>query len=263
MPLLDFKAHLIMRYLILTFVAALALSSCSEENTGQAAEESGSQPVATEEVKDSVQVDPLLLEHLNPDLKPFYHGVASGDPTNSAVVIWTRVTPSFKASEVSVDWEVSRTPDFSVTLQEGTFRTGPERDYTVKVDVKDLEAGQHYYYRFKAEEQYSLVGETNTLPQDPEEMRIAFASCSNYEWGYFNAYAAMAADEDIDLVVHLGDYIYEYAVGVYGDTSLGRFNVPDKEITALQDYRTRYSLYRLDPDLQAAHQKKAIYHDLG
>lgn len=186
-------------------------------------------------------------------LKPFYHGVASGDPTPNSVIIWTRVTPGRKVPEVRVRWEVASDPEFQFLVESGEVLTGPEQDYTVKVDVGLLEAGTLLYYRFKAFRATSMVGRTKTLPQEAEEVTLAAVSCSNYEWGYFNAYDALAKETEVDAVLHLGDYIYEYGPGTYGDTTLGRTNIPRKEIISLTDYRTRYSQYRLDPDLREVH----------
>lgn len=198
-----------------------------------------------------------LAPLLDPALAPFYHGVASGDPTQSAVIIWTRVTPMQKTSaDVTVSYEVSETADCKRPVASGKFVTGPSRDYTVKVDVTGLKENTVYYYRFRYKGKYSVIGSTKTLAADPEKMTVAFVACSNYEWGFFNNYRFIAENPDIEMVVHLGDYIYEYAPGGYGDTTLGRKHVPAKEITTLEDYRTRYSQYRLDPDLREAHRLK-------
>ena len=194
----------------------------------------------------------------DPALKPFYHGVASGDPTQDAVIIWTRITPATQLPAVEVTWELSTDETFATVLQQGTLSTGPERDYTVKVDVQGLQAGTQYYYRFKGLEGLSPKGATKTAPAQAEQLNFAVVSCSNYENGYFNAYGAIADDAEIDAVIHLGDYIYEYESGRYGDTSIGRLNLPDKELIALSDYRTRYSQYHLDPDLRDAHGRHAF-----
>ncbi len=185
---------------------------------------------------------------------PFYHGVASGDPLPDAVIIWTRVTPATEVSSVVVDWEVSTSESFDQDSQSGTFETDSARDFTVKVDVTNLNPGTTYYYRFKALGQQSTIGTTKTAANSGP-VNFAVVSCSNYEWGYFNAYRAIAERNDLDAVLHLGDYIYEYGSGSYGDTSLNRINIPNKEIISLSDYRTRYSQYRLDEDLKAAHAK--------
>lgn len=185
-------------------------------------------------------------------MAPFYHGVASGDPLYDRVIIWTRVTPEYSLPSVEVHWEVSTGETFQSILKKGTVSTDPSKDYTVKVDVDGLEEGTQYHYRFTALNKTSMVGKTKTASKNAEYLRFGVVSCSNYEWGFFNAYGALA-NEDLDAVVHLGDYIYEYAAGGYGDTTLGRPPIPDKEIISLQDYRSRYSQYRLDKELIVAH----------
>jgi len=188
----------------------------------------------------------------------FTHGVASGDPLSDRVILWTRALPgSGTHGEVEVRWEASADEDFNSIVTWGTTRTTAGRDYTVKVDVVGLEPGKRYFYRFSGEGVTSRVGQTRTLPAaDVDEYRLGVASCSNYPQGYFNAYRHMAETE-LDLVVHLGDYIYEYAEGVYASKvaleQLGRHVKPDHETVALEDYRMRYGLYRSDADLQAVH----------
>lgn len=193
-------------------------------------------------------------KYWNPSLKPFYHNVASGDPLFDRVIIWTRVTPA-EAGPVEVNWEVATDPQMRDVVREGKMTTSAERDYTVKVDVLALEPDTRYYYQFSALGADSPVGRTKTAPANgSDSVRFAVVSCSNFEAGYFNAFDRIAALEDLDAVLHLGDYIYEYEPGRYGDTTLGRFHLPPKEIVELQDYRTRYSQYRLDEDFQKVHQ---------
>lgn len=187
-------------------------------------------------------------------LAPFYHGVASGDPLYDQVIIWTRVTPADSLPDIDVVWEVSLDNDFKEIVKSGTVSTDPDRDYTVKVDVEGLDEGTTYFYRFHALGSSSMIGKTKTASKNPRQLNFGVVSCSNYEWGYFNAYGALAKEE-LDAVIHLGDYIYEHAPGVYGDSTLARTTVPANEIITLQDYRTRYSQYRLDKDLIAAHAK--------
>jgi len=186
------------------------------------------------------------------NLAPFYHGVASGDPLQESVVIWTRVTPKQKLKEIPVEWEVASGQNFQNILQTGQATTFPNRDYTIKVVVSNLQPNTKYYYRFKSLDRYSKTGTTKTLPAGDEPVNLAFMSCSNIEWGYFNTYAAVLKD-DVDAVIHLGDYLYEYGPNVYGDTTFIRKNLPPHEIVTLQDYRDRYSQYRLDEDLQNLH----------
>jgi alkaline phosphatase D len=197
-------------------------------------------------------------------LKPFYHGVASGDPLTDRVVIWTRVTPPDSAVSVLVKWELSIEPTFQKLVQTDIVATTPKSDYTVKVDVEQLQPGTVYYYRFSAFDIYSPIGRTRTLPTtSPDSLKLAVVSCSNWEFGYFNAYDRIA-EKDVDAVLHLGDYIYEYEPGRYGDTTIGRKHLPAKEIISLSDYRTRYSQYRLDQGLRnmtARHPLIAVWDD--
>lgn len=191
----------------------------------------------------------------DPDQAPFYHGVASGDPLQDGFVIWTRITPKHKEEIIDVQWEVAIDGAFKHIIQSGKQSTSPEKDYTIKLEIEGLDSGKVYYYRFKGFDKYSKTGRSKTLPaKDQTSIQLAVASCSNIEFGYFNAYAAMLNDE-LDAVIHLGDYIYEYGPDVYGDTSFTRKNIPPHEIITLQDYRDRYSQYRLDQDLQNIHGK--------
>ncbi|HYG49913.1 MAG TPA: alkaline phosphatase D family protein [Flavobacteriales bacterium] len=193
-----------------------------------------------------------LENHIDKSLKPFYHGLASGDPLPDAVIIWTRVTPEFHQN-VEVFWEMYSDAGLKNLVQSGKTSTDAEKDYTVKIDVKGLQPGTFYYYRFKALGTISARGRTKTAAAgEVKNLRLGFASCSNYAWGYFNAYNAMAGDT-LDAVVHLGDYIYEHKQGSYAQKKMGRHHIPNKEITELTDYRTRYSQYRLDKDLQKVH----------
>ena len=193
----------------------------------------------------------------------FRHGVASGDPQRDRVVLWTRITPGAPGETVDVEWMLARDARMSRAIARGSMRTSAERDYTVKIDPVGLEPGSTYYYRFAARGARSPVGRTRTLPGRPtRRVRIALASCSNLPFGYFNAYARIAARADLDAVLHLGDYIYEYANNRYGNregagdgTPFGRVPRPDREIVSLEDYRQRYAQYREDADLQAAHRQ--------
>ncbi len=186
--------------------------------------------------------------------KPFYHGVASGDPLADRVILWTRVTPE-ALQDVEVSWNIATDEAMQNVVNSGTFTTNENRDFTVKVDADGLQPDTYYYYQFAALDGKSPVGRTKTAPTgDTDELAFAVVSCSNFEAGFFNAFGRIAEQDDLDAVLHLGDYIYEYGIGVYGDTTLGRLNVPPHEIVKLSDYRTRYALYRLDEDFQAAHQ---------
>jgi alkaline phosphatase D len=195
---------------------------------------------------------PAKRVSLNETLAPFYHGVASGDPLTDRVILWTRVTPDSTLPTIDVDWSIATDTNFSAssTVQSGTFTTDTSRDYTVKVDASTLQPGTWYYYRFRALGDTSIIGRTRTMPQgDVDQMRLAVASCARYTDGYFTAYAKLAARNDIDAVIHLGDYIYEY-----GSSAL-RAPSPPRETISLSDYRERHATYKLDPDLIRAHQQ--------
>ncbi len=190
--------------------------------------------------------------NVEPLFAPFYHGVASGDPLSDRVIIWTRITLDPAVSPVSVDWEMATDTAFSNIVKSGTATTNQDKDYTIKVDVTGLQPNSWYYYRFKHNDRVSLVGRTRTLPVgDVDSLRFAVASCQDYQNGFYNAYRNIAERNDLDAVIFLGDFIYEYAA----NSSLGRDHEPDKEIITLSDYRIRHSQYRLDPDLRAAHQQ--------
>ncbi|HEX4887985.1 MAG TPA: alkaline phosphatase D family protein [Luteibaculaceae bacterium] len=194
---------------------------------------------------------------VDPNLFPFFHGVASGDPLSDRVIIWTRVSPQTTEETVEVTWRVALNTGMTEIVKSGTFTTSQERDFTVKIDVTGLDPNTYYYYDFRALGAFSKRGRTKTAPQSGEatEVRMGVVSCSNYEYGYFNAYKKMAQRNDLDMVLHLGDYIYEYAVGGYSANIEGRTHEPEGEIITLQDYRIRHSHYKLDPDLQAVHQQ--------
>ncbi|WP_187992327.1 alkaline phosphatase D family protein [Vibrio harveyi] len=188
----------------------------------------------------------------------FEYGVASGDPTQTQVIIWTRVTTA--ASYVDVTWQVSRSEDFSTVEQSGTFATDTSRDFTVKVDVQNLNPSTQYYYRFMVGETTSIVGMTQTLPEGSvDKASMAVVSCANYPAGYFNVYKEILKQhqtESFDVVLHLGDYIYEYGAGGYASEDaarLGREPSKGTECITLDDYRKRYAQYRQDQDLQALH----------
>jgi alkaline phosphatase D len=187
----------------------------------------------------------------------FQYGVASGDPRRDSVTLWTRVTPRGRGAKVQVKWIVARDPWCRRVVSGGSVLTDEGRDYTVKVEPEHLEPGTTFYYRFKAQGANSPIGRTRTLPEGGvDRLRIAVASCSNYPYGFFNAYALIAARADLDAVLHLGDYTYEYANGTFGDgTALGREPQPPNETVTLADYRTRHALYKSDPDLQEAHRQ--------
>jgi phosphodiesterase/alkaline phosphatase D-like protein len=186
----------------------------------------------------------------------FAHGVASGDPDQTSVVLWTRVSVAGEAS-VPVRWRVARDAALTDVVASGVFTTSAARDYTVKVIAEGLSPAAAYHYGFDVAGTASPVGRTRTLARSGKApFKLAFFSCSNYPAGFFNAYKAMADRGDIDFAVHLGDYIYEYGADGYATEfgrTVGRVPDPVVEIVTLGDYRARLAQYRTDLDLQAAH----------
>jgi alkaline phosphatase D len=194
----------------------------------------------------------------------FFEGVASFDPTQQKVVLWTRYTPATNEPfKPAILLDVSKTSDFKELVVSESVIVDTDSDNTVYVDVDKLTSNTKYYYRFRQEKTgaVSVVGETKTLPAPGEasEVNMAVVSCSNFQAGLFNVYGAVA-ESNADIVVHLGDYIYEYASGGYGSNestaALNRQHKPAGEILSLEDYRARYRQYRSDEQLQKAHQLK-------
>ena len=202
-------------------------------------------------------VERLLQTPAREGRRVFLHGVASGDPLADRVILWTRVSGTALARRAAVRWEIARDRAFGQVEARGELHTDATRDFTVKLDVPGLQPATTYYYRFEASGERSPIGRTRTVgTAGVERLRVAVASCSNLPFGYFNAYAAIARRSDLDAVLHLGDYIYEYANKEYGDgTAFGRIPAPDREIVSLEDYRTRHAQYKSDPDLQEAHRQ--------
>lgn len=189
----------------------------------------------------------------------FEHGVASGDPLADGMILWTRATPQDASKALTLAWELAEDDAFTEVLRSGTAAAEASRDYTLKIDVRDLEPGKTYFYRFRSSDAQSSVGRAKTLPDaTATRVRLAVMSCSNYPAGYFHAYREASLIEDLDAFVHLGDYIYEYGADGYATErakELGRRFPEDNagELYTLADYRRRYALYRGDADLQAMH----------
>ncbi len=187
--------------------------------------------------------------------KGFTHCVASGEPGPDRVLLWTRYA---SADETTLKWELAEDAEFSRVVTEGVATASPANDCCARAWAKGLKPGQWYFYRFIAPNgEKSPVGRTKTLPVGKvDKFRIAVFSCSNYGFGWFNAYGHAAEAGDFDLVLHLGDYFYEYARGTYPDAREGLAErlVPVDEAVTLAGYRERFSTYRLDPDLQRLHQ---------
>ena len=186
----------------------------------------------------------------------FTHCVASGEPAATSVLLWTRYVGT---AETVLTWQVSESEDFARPVAEGSVTAAPSRDWCAKGIATGLSPDRWYFYRFLAPDGTpSPTGRTRTLPQGPSAgFKLAVFSCSNFGFGWFNAYAHAAAANDCDLAVHLGDYIYEYGAGTYpsgGQAHPDRPVAPATEIVALADYRLRYATYRADPDLQRLHQ---------
>lgn len=211
----------------------------------------------------AAQIAPgLTRKNIAWDSDPFAMGVASGDPSTDGFVLWTRLAPDPVHAEatsglanlggdtIEVGWEISEDPSMKTILKSGTARATAHLGYSVHVEVHGLRPNQWYWYRFHAGEALSPVGRTRTTPtveQSVDQMRFAFASCQHYESGLYTAYEHMIGEE-LDLILHLGDYIYE---GPVGKNKLRQHN--SSEIVSLNDYRNRYGLYKSDSHLMAAH----------
>ncbi|MDM0051981.1 alkaline phosphatase [Variovorax sp. J22R115] len=197
-----------------------------------------------------------------PETTPtFAQGVGSGDPLSDRVILWTRVTVASPGA-LNLTWEVASDSNFGAIVARGTIGSGPEQDYTVKVDATGLQPASVYFYRFFLGSEASPVGRTKTLPVGSvSQVRLAVVSCSNFPAGYFNVCADLAKRTDIDAVLHLGDYIYEYGVLGYASQlaiAIDRESTPSREILSLDDYRQRHRQNRSDPDLVALHAKLPV-----
>ncbi|MBK3637315.1 alkaline phosphatase D family protein [Streptomyces sp. MBT97] len=209
----------------------------------------------------AAELDPARLT-----ADPFTLGVASGDPRPGSVLLWTRLAPApyqadggLPARRVTVRWEVARDESFRRPVRRGSTLAHPEFGHSVHVQVDGLEDDRVYYYRFRAGSWISRTGRTRTAPGHgaaPGSLTLGVVSCQRYDQGYFTAYRHLAED-DVDVVLHLGDYLYEYAVsGVGGARAYPAGTVPavyGHEMVTLDDYRLKYALYKSDPDLLAAH----------
>jgi alkaline phosphatase D len=189
---------------------------------------------------------------------PFTLGVASGDPTSESCVIWTRLAPrpfepesGMEGHRTVIGWEVAHDEAFSRVVRQGRYTCAPELNYSVHVDVQGLEPDRWYFYRFTTNEGASPVGRMRTTPAAGADtpLDFAFVSCNHWEQGLFTAFDHLAREE-LDLVAHLGDYIYEYASN---DTRVRHHH--GFEILSLAEYRQRYAQYKSDPALQAVHHR--------
>ncbi|GAU68279.1 putative alkaline phosphatase [Streptomyces sp. NBRC 110611] len=208
---------------------------------------------------------PAAYAQPDPDQGRFFlHGVASGDPLPDGVLLWTRVTPAPAATPGSgrgpateVGWQVARDKDFATVVARGGLTTSAATDHTVKADVRGLRPATDYYYRFTVDGQHSPVGRTRTAPahdSTADHVRFGVVSCANWESGYFSAYRHLADRTDLDAVLHLGDYLYEYESGRFPSfRHTVRPHSPAHELLTLADYRVRHGVHKTDPDAQALH----------
>ncbi len=228
--------------------ALLLATACSGDDGGSASTTTGSSPGTTRHTA-----------RLSSD--PFTLGVASGDPASDSVILWTRLAPEPLAPDggggmpgdlVDVRWQIATDDRFTAIVDEGVATTDPQYGHSAHVDADGLDPATDYHYRFTVGEFTSPVGRTRTLPATGEpvsRLSLAVANCQWYEYGYYSAYRHMA-EEDVDLVLHLGDYLYEFYV-----PGQVRASVPSFETTTLAEYRLRYACYKTDADLQSAHQR--------
>jgi alkaline phosphatase D len=186
----------------------------------------------------------------------FAHGIASGDPLTDRVVLWTRISGGTGAG-VPVSWWISRDPELDDVVASGEATAEAGQDWTVHVDVADLEPETHYYYAFGALDTNSVIGRTRTLPERIDHVRFAMVSCAKFNAGFFNAYARIATRHDLNFLLHLGDYIYEASntppASQTPGADIGRPFEPLHECVTLDDYRARYNQYHRDPDVQLLH----------
>jgi alkaline phosphatase D len=232
--------------------AGVVLAGClGDDGGGSSASEIGADTVARGRPTTTLPPVPALTTD------PFTLGVASGDPTHDGVVLWTRLAPDpltpgggMDPVDAPVRWMVGTDDALRKVVAEGTFVTGPDVGHAVHVVVEKLKHDTPYWYRFAIGDHETPIARTRTFPRPshkPDHLRFAFASCQNFRDGYYTAWGDVATDDDLDLVVFLGDYIYESGLA-------GRVRAHDiPEVVTLDEYRSRYALYRSDPMLRAAH----------
>ncbi|MCQ8895598.1 alkaline phosphatase D family protein [Limnobacter humi] len=219
-----------------TMAGATALSGCGSDNN-------------------STPVDARTNPNEVPTQKvSFLHSVASGDPTANSVMLWTRITPENTNRSVAGQVDVFKDEALTQTVKTLPFQTDASRDFTVKLDCTGLEADTIYFYQFLSNGVRSPKARTRTMPSTASKraLNLGVVSCSSLGHGFFNAYAQLAKRNDLDAIVHLGDYIYEYGTNEYGSV---RPYEPANEITTLADYRMRHAQYKRDEDLAALHLK--------
>ncbi len=246
-----------------TGLGVVAVSvGCGDDDNNPMMDAGGMDAPAMDAGMDAPPMDAPPPMDAGPDLGPypvppiptgFGFGVASGDPLPNAVILWSRYVPDDGATSVDVDWIVATDAALTDVVRMGTLTTDADRDWTLKVDADGLDPATTYYYAFRQGDASSMTGRTRTAPQgDATRLRFGVVSCSSYGHGFFHVYRELAGHADLDAILHLGDYIYEYASESYGRE---RLYDPPHEILNLDDYRRRYQLYRIDPDCQALHQQ--------
>ncbi len=244
-------------------VAAAVGTACGNDSSPDA--EQAPSPTATGEPGPTPTSEPTPAPEstpaptVDPGPDPFTLGVASGDPLDDSVILWTRLDPAagLPDGDIEVMWEVAADPDMTQLVASGTGLAVAALGHSVHVDAAGLAPDSIYHYRFSLGGHTSTIGRTRTFAAAgtlPERFRFAFSSCQNWEQGYFAAYRDLVDQDNLDAFVFLGDYIYEYASGGYSDPR-GRLTGQEFECETVEQYRDRYALYRTDPLLQAAHAK--------
>lgn len=227
--------------------------SDDEDGTGTGETDSGDLDTGTDTGGDGLPVYEWEGDPGPEDM--FADGVASGDPLADAIILWTRVRPASVDESVELFFEMAIDPDFEMRVAADYISqlTTADRDHTMKIDVADLDADTTYYYRFYAQGRTSPIGRTRTAPDGPSDrLRFAVTSCASYAHGHYHAYDEISGRADLSAVFHLGDYIYEFGDGVYGDV---RTYDPPHETVTLDDYRRRYRHQRADPGLYEIHRQ--------
>jgi len=203
----------------------------------------------------------VLSVTLSAQGKIFEYGVASGDPQQNSVVLWTKVSPKKKVEKTTVKWKVSTDRKMSNIIAEGIDTSYKSDDFTLSTLAKNLPADTWLYYQFESFNELSDVGRTKTAPLDNSKpVHFAVVSCSRFEHGYYNVYKEIVDNNSVEAVLHLGDYIYEYSSSYDGEFAEGRYTRPEKEVISLTDYRTRYAHYRKDSNLRKLHQNFPTLH---
>ena len=212
---------------------------------------------------------------------PFKLGVASGEPLPDGVVLWTRLAPDplngggMSSTNVAIRWSVALDSNMKQVVKQGRVLATPELAHSVRVEVRGLEPGRDYYYQFQAGGEISPVGRTRTAPglgETISELNFTFASCQEYQSGFYTAYNKMA-QENLDFVVHLGDYLYEGGITPLGVIEIERDGIPDSfevvrqhnspEVVTLEEYRNRHALYKTDLESSSSSRCLPLVRDLG